>query len=307
MRENIRVSVIVLTYNHERYIRRALDSVLSQRTAFPYEVLVGDDGSTDQTARILREYQQDGRGVLRLFLRKDNVGGTANLAGLLRCAEGKYIASCEGDDYWTDPGKLQKQVDFLESHTEYVGCTHPITLVDQNGVPCRKQSLWWIKDKAVFRLSDFQGIYLPGHPVSMVYRNIFAGDLSAVDLIARVHPQIGDRTIAMLLSLWGDIARLEDTMACYRQMLSGDSGSLTAREFASNPLGKLTDMQITNRLEAYLRKERHLSVHFNSFRCRLVLRTLAKAVLCASPAAFACLGNMVNEWRIFQKEMKQRG
>ncbi len=301
---HIKVSVIMLTYNHEKYIRQALDSVLSQRTTFPYEVLVGDDASADRTASAISAFQQDGR--LHVYTRQSNMGGSANLAALLRCAKGEYIASCEGDDYWTDPQKLQKQIDFLEKYPEYIGCTHEITLVDKNGVPHQKQSLPWIRNKPVFVLSDFRGIYLPGHPVSMVYRNIFADDPSAVNLVQSVHRHIADRTIAMLLASKGKIARLEDDMACYRQVLEKGGGNLTASAFVSDPYGKLTDLKITNRLEAYLRKEKGLHIHFNGFRARLLLRTFAKAICFGSADSLDCCRKMLREWRAFRQEMKEK-
>ena len=108
----VMVSVIVLTYNHEKYICQALDSILMQKTNFTYEILVGDDASTDRTPNILQDYQLNYPNIFRLFLRKTNQGPTGNAYPLFFEARGKYIATCEGDDFWCTAEKLQKQVDF---------------------------------------------------------------------------------------------------------------------------------------------------------------------------------------------------
>lgn len=121
MEEDILVSIHCLAYNHEPYIRQCLDGFVMQQTKFKFEVLVHDDASTDHTADIIREYEKKYPALIKpiyqvsnQYSRHVNVG-TLNLSR----ARGKYIAWCEGDDYWTDPLKLQKQVDFLEEHPEY--------------------------------------------------------------------------------------------------------------------------------------------------------------------------------------------
>lgn len=134
------VSVCVPTYNHEKYISQCLDSVISQKTSFDYEVLVGEDDSDDNTRKICIEYSKKYPNKIRLFLNdRKNVlyingkpTGRRNSINLLNSAKGKYIALCEGDDYWTDPYKLQKQVDFLEANEEYVICYHDARVVDEN-------------------------------------------------------------------------------------------------------------------------------------------------------------------------------
>lgn len=298
---DVKVSVIILTFNHEKFINQALDGVLSQKTDFRFEVLVGNDASTDGTDRILCQYQLNYPNELKVFTHRHNIGGTKNLATLLRQTRGTYIASCEGDDYWTDPLKLQKQVDFLEAHSEYIGCTHGVHLVNQDGSLCNNQTLRWIKDKPIFRFQDFKGIYLPGHPVSMVYRNIFAENPLMIEFITKVHYHIADRTIAMLLSMNGDIVRLNDCMACYRQSFQCEGCNLTSQIFASNPYGKLTDMEITNRLEEYIRDNGIFVAKFDIFRLKLLLRALAKAVICRSYDEWDCFHKMLKEWSRFRK------
>ncbi len=116
------VTIISLTYNHELYIRQCLDGFLMQKTNFNFEVLIHDDASTDNTANIIREYEEKYPEIIKPIYQTENQyskGGGIIHKFLLPRSKGKYITMCEGDDYWTDPFKLQKQVDFLEENPEY--------------------------------------------------------------------------------------------------------------------------------------------------------------------------------------------
>ena len=113
------VSICTITYNHEKYIAEALDSFLVQETDFPFEIVINDDGSLDRTADVIRMYMEKFPNIINANLRDQNVGLMINFTECIKRAEGKYLAICDGDDYWTDPLKLQKQVDFLESNKEY--------------------------------------------------------------------------------------------------------------------------------------------------------------------------------------------
>lgn len=124
--ESVLLSVRVTTYNHEKYIAQALDSILMQKTSFPFEICIGEDDSTDATRSICLEYAQKYPKVIRLFCRnaKDKIyvegimTGKYNGSETRKACRGKYIALLEGDDYWVDPYKLQKQYDYLEAHQE---------------------------------------------------------------------------------------------------------------------------------------------------------------------------------------------
>ena len=128
MEENqLKVSVCCLAYNHASYIRQCLDGFLMQKTNFPIEILIHDDASTDGTQDIIREYEAKYPDIIKPIYQKENQyskGISISLTYNWSRAKGKYVAICEGDDYWTDPYKLQKQVDFLESHPDYVMCSH---------------------------------------------------------------------------------------------------------------------------------------------------------------------------------------
>ena len=125
--DKIKVTVICLTYNHVRYIRDALEGFVSQKTGFPFEVIVHDDASTDGTADIIREYQARWPGIIRPVFQSENQyskGVRIPQTFIFPLVRGEYVALCEGDDYWTDPLKLQRQVEALEAHPEADICVH---------------------------------------------------------------------------------------------------------------------------------------------------------------------------------------
>ena len=122
-----KVSVLCAAYNHEDFLRQTLDGFVSQKTSFPFEVLVNDDASTDSTADILREYAEKYPEIIRPFYQTENLySRRINLYDVVffPAVRGEYIALCEGDDYWNDPEKLQRQVDWLDAHPDYSACVH---------------------------------------------------------------------------------------------------------------------------------------------------------------------------------------
>jgi glycosyltransferase involved in cell wall biosynthesis len=133
------VSVCIITYQHVEFIRKCLDGALMQRTDFLYEIIVGEDESNDGTREICKEYAEAYPDRIRLFLRSRKdviyVNGTPvgryNFIECIKAVKGKYIAICEGDDYWTDPLKLQKQVDFLEKNPDFSICFHNAKILNE--------------------------------------------------------------------------------------------------------------------------------------------------------------------------------
>lgn len=131
------VSVVVVTYKHEKYIVECLESICSQETTFPFEVLVGDDCSPDSTRDLVLEVQKRYPDRIRLFYSDNNVGLAANNSRLTKMVRGRYVAICEGDDFWCNRNKLQMQVDFLESHPD-VALVH-------GGCYCQYETKTWTK------------------------------------------------------------------------------------------------------------------------------------------------------------------
>ncbi len=131
-----RVSILCITYNHARFIRDALDGFVMQKTNFPFEVLIHDDASTDGTADIIREYATKYPDIIKPILQTENQwsrGVSISKVYQWPRIRGEYVAMNEGDDYWTDPYKLQRQVDFMDAHPDYSICFHPVRVVWDNG------------------------------------------------------------------------------------------------------------------------------------------------------------------------------
>src|SRR4030042_6002267 len=112
------VSVKMITYNHAPYIAQAIEGVLQQKTNFPFELVIGEDCSTDGTRAIVLEYQRKYSDIIRVITSDNNVGAYENIRRTSKACRGRYVAFCDGDDFWHDPSKLQKQTDYLETHPE---------------------------------------------------------------------------------------------------------------------------------------------------------------------------------------------
>lgn len=156
-----KVSVSLITYNHARFIAEAIDSVLAQVTTFPFELIIGEDESSDGTREIVQQYAEKYPDRIRLNLhsRSTNIsyGGRPtsrhNFVTNVRSATGQYVALMDGDDFWSAPEKLQRQVEFLDSHPECSVCFHRVTIVDEKGKEIGKKALVG-PDQSTYTLSD---------------------------------------------------------------------------------------------------------------------------------------------------------
>lgn len=218
MNNDIKVSVICVTYNHELYIRQALDSILDQKTKFGFEVLVGEDCSTDRTRDILKDYERRYPDKFRMYYREKNLGATQNEYELMMDAKGDYIAALELDDVWTDENKLQKQYDFLEAHNEYIGVAHDFDIIDKDGNVIDNEDNKAIKGylNRSFTLQDFLDNGFVFQTGTHFYRNIYK-DGSDYSIIYKADRLIRDKTILSLLLDRGDFYILPDTMSAYRR------------------------------------------------------------------------------------------
>ncbi|MCR4890730.1 MAG: glycosyltransferase [Lachnospiraceae bacterium] len=235
----VKLSVVFITYNHEPYLRESLDSVLMQQTDFPFEIVVGEDCSTDGTRDILREYAGKYPGKFRLLFRKKNLGRTTlNVYLTAMACRGKYLAFLEGDDYWTDPKKLQKQVDFLDSHPDYMGTTASFRLINEKGedaVHDQKSALYnWSGD---YTFEDYQkaGPW-PGQTASNVCRNFFHNGKLDYTILYRAHDFIDDGVIFLFILLQGKIFRFDDVMTAHRVVEKTGGESWTSRKHRRNYL-----------------------------------------------------------------------
>lgn len=145
-----KVSICCITYNHVTYIAQAIESFLMQKTTFPFEILIHDDASTDGTSEIIRDYERKYPDIIKPIYQTENQysqGRSISATYQFPRAKGRYIALCEGDDYWTDPLKLQKQVDFLEANPEYGMISSDINLIDIDSKPLPENDMILLQRK----------------------------------------------------------------------------------------------------------------------------------------------------------------
>lgn len=216
----VMVSVIVAVYNHEKYIRQAIDSILMQKTTFEIEVLIGEDCSTDSSRLILKELEKKCPEYFHFFYREKNYGAEKNFKDLYRRMKGKYFIVLEGDDYWTYNYKLQKQVDYLEKHEDYIECSHRVSIVDKDSnaidieyPDCKKEE---------YSIHDFMSGILPGQTATNMYRNYYKTNI--IDYSLESVPFIaGDKRKAFIVVSQGRVHCIQEKWSCYRYVT--DEGS----------------------------------------------------------------------------------
>ncbi|GLU51116.1 glycosyltransferase family 2 protein [Dyadobacter frigoris] len=220
----IKVSVCVPTFNHEEYIEHMLKGALMQETDFTFEIVIGDDASTDNSQQIIQKYAEQYPEIIKAYLHKENQGpdnprefaGRNNVLQLLKACKGEYVAMCEGDDYWTDPHKLQKQVDFLDSHPDFAICHHNMLVTYEDGSPSHtfnKNS-----QPLVSTIDDILQDRWFMATASWMYRNYFlTEDFAPWHALAAA----GDWALSIQLAAKGKIGYLPETMGVYRKHSAG--------------------------------------------------------------------------------------
>ncbi len=214
MDNNIKVSITTLAYNHEDYIGKAIDSFLSQVTDFEFEILINDDCSTDRTADIIREYEKKYPGKVIGVYQKENQYSKGIKAGvaLRKMARGEYIAFCEGDDYFTDPYKLQKQVDYMDSHPDCSLTVHASVTCDKNGNPTPK----------IVRHANCHRDYTAGEVILLGENNFSTNSMMIRKKNDGEYPEfyyncpVGDYPMQVYMSLLGTVHYIDEFMSCYR-------------------------------------------------------------------------------------------
>lgn len=206
------VSVFCPTYNHEKYISECLDGIVMQQTNFAIEVIVQDDASTDYTAEIIKKYASKYNYIIPILHNENHYSKGKNLNEyFFKNAKGKYFAFCEGDDYWTDPYKLQKQVDFLEANSDFAICFHNTEERYQNN---EKPSYLYCKEdqKEVTTIEDllYKSNFIP--TCSVVFRN----SLFSYFPIWFANLGMGDWIIHILNAQYGKIRYINEVMGVHR-------------------------------------------------------------------------------------------
>jgi len=250
------VSVFMITYNHEKYIAEALDSILMQEVDFRYEIVVGDDCSTDNTRQILLEYKEKFPDKFKLLLHDENIGMIANMIATLRACTGEYIALCEGDDYWIDSKKLQKQVDFLNKYQQ-VSMLFENALIkeyDENGnIQNTAEHTMGIENGIVQPIDILSKKIVP--TASVLFRN---RDLESFFEKIKNFP-VGDTPLFLYLAKFGDIYYQNEITSVYRILDSGTVKSTLGSVEAS---------------KAFVNYFRELDVMFRDFGLSIKLKEL---------------------------------
>lgn len=223
----MKVSVLCTAYNHEQYVAQALESFVSQETSFPFEVLVTDDASKDRTPEIIAEYAAKYPGVIRYFHQEENLfshGINIFPALLFKEARGEYYAWCEGDDYWIDSKKLQRQIDFLDSHPEYSGCVHNSYYEFCGSDRPNELLVPASQDRDIGFETIIQGLHKSFHTSSIVVRASVINPPPDFYDTAFSHG-FTDYAIGLQMALSGKIRFLDTPMSVYRRTSNDESWS----------------------------------------------------------------------------------
>ena len=262
------VTVICLAYNHAKYIRDALEGFVSQRTTFPFEVLVHDDASTDGTDLIIKEFQSKYPDIIKPVFQKENQyskGISISQAFLYPLIQGKYAALCEGDDYWTDPYKLQKQFEALESHPESDICSHRARRT-KNG-----RFDGWIAPRIGSGKVSAERVILGGGGWYCATCSLFCRREAYMRWTPIREVVVIDYTLAIQCSLRGGMVYLRDCMSVYRV---GTEGSWTTRNDRKSRIkSRLTMIEMLDALDKWTsgRYQRAIRIRKEMFRSNALL------------------------------------
>lgn len=234
MRSKPFVVIWMVTYNHELYISEAIDSIMMQETNFDYCLYIGEDMSTDKTREICKEYARKYPCKIELLLNTENIGAISNAQEVYKkCFESgaKYIAMCEGDDFWTDPHKLQKQVDFLDANPEYNFCIHKVAVLE-DGRSYNHTFLPPVSREANFYTFENLLHHWEIQTSSFVYRNT---ETLLSDLMVLINDlPFGDIAIAYLLASQGKVHYIDEVMSCYRIHQTSSTAPQKGNEITGN-------------------------------------------------------------------------
>lgn len=258
----IKVSVSMLVYNHEKYLREAIEGVLMQEVNFPIELLIHDDASTDGSVAIIKEYEKRYPSIIKPIYQTENqhsqgirISWTYNYPR----AKGRYIALCEGDDYWTDKRKLQMQVDYLEQHKECSMCFHAGDEVNEES-----EITSTIKPYEDETDCDMTDIVL-GKVSCITAAIVFRADFHFVLPTFMKDSKVGDYPLKILLASKGTLHYFPLKMAAYR---CGHPGSWTVLTFNSADSHKKEEELLTTTIEMLERFNVYSNHEYNDILCQ---------------------------------------
>jgi glycosyltransferase involved in cell wall biosynthesis len=240
------VSVGMITYNHEQYIAQAIEAVLMQKTNFQYELVIGEDCSIDNTAKIIINYAEKYPDIIVPLFGYKNRGMIPNFVFTLEKCKGRYLSFCEGDDYWTDPYKLQKQVDFLETNPDYGLCYGDIIIVNDENSLLSYDPSWKEHYRSGYVFSDlFIQNFIPT-PTVVVRKELL--DSAFQTLRSFPNLRLFDYWFWLYISMFTKFKYLDEKLAAYRD----HSGGITdSKDFSKENFLRMVNHIKINIIEIY--------------------------------------------------------
>lgn len=293
------MSVATIAYNVQDYIAEAIESVINQKTNFKIEMVIGEDCSTDKTKEIILNYQNKYPDIIQVLQHKNNLGLTPNSVATQNACVGKYIALLDGDDYWTDNNKLQKQIEFLENNLNYSACAHQSLIIKgTNDFPVKD---FGINNDAVFTIEDTIS-HRKFHTSSLVYRKEFWDKSKGIPS----NISSNERAIYPMLAIYGKIKYFKENMCVYRLAPTGLNSRITANELETDLfmlpwLKKLDSSFPINKFRSFL----HLCIY--SYPAKVSPFLLFKHFIKFVFYSFSCfpknLGNVRQGTKVFMKKL----
>lgn len=248
------VSVIMPVYNHEQYVAKALDSILSQKTKYTYEILIGEDCSPDRSRDIVKKYEEKYPGKIRAFYREKNMGGTKNGYALYMASKGRYISLLEGDDYWCDDRRIERQIGFLDSHPEYIGVAHNYKKVNQNDIIIEEKCISDDATECDFTWQDFLEKMFLFQSATLTYRNVFLENKD-YSILYKAHDIVTDLTVLTILLNRGKIYILSEVMSAYREVISNTASNARSISYRDQGLSNLKTVRQYDKLRPFLNQK----------------------------------------------------
>ncbi len=229
-----KIDILIITYNQQDYISQAIDGILSQEHEFSYRINIADDFSTDKTREIITQYKEKYPNIINLILSTRNLGGKKNFINGTKYLLGEYISCLDGDDYWCDNKKLQKQISFLEENPDFVGCAHNTLVIDGEGIT--KEIKFRKKIDDTYTIRDLLDGSISFPSSSLIFRNVFHGKIPDTQNNANAE----DLFFSILHAQYGKIKYIDKVMSVYRSHGQGEWSSMQDEDKVKKTIQILT-------------------------------------------------------------------
>lgn len=275
----INISVIVTTFNHEKYIKKCIDSILMQDNLCELEIIIGDDASTDNTANIILDYYNKYPNLIVPVINKSNIGASRNFMNLLLMAKGKYIATLEGDDFWLDKFKLRLQKKYMEQDMNLIGIVHNVLLVDKNNNILPIQKISWVKNVSYITIDNYDGMRLPGHISSLFFRNIILNYKNIDFSLIYTDKNVSDKMIFIVLLSLGNMLSIDRVMSAYRVIRGNNEDNMVSKQNASTKSSCYKNMEMLNKAEKWLMAERGINKKYRLLKNEILITAIFHKII----------------------------